>query len=92
MFTKREIESHPLLEEGFDSEHRLIKFEQLSTIGDGLALCLWQDLIYEDKKLRVRYEEWRELLMDLLELGYNRSDSLRYAMVSEYPNIKYTRD
>lgn len=92
MFVKREISYHPLIEDGVDSEFKIIKFEQLSTIGDGLALCCWQDLIYEDKKLRVRFEEWADLLRDLLEMGYDRSHSLRHAMVSEYPNIKYTKE
>lgn len=89
---KRDIEFHPLIQDGVDSEYRIIKFEQLSTIADGLALCCWQDLVYGDKKLRVRYEEWGDLLKDLLELGYDRGHSLRHAMLSEYPNIKYSRE
>ena len=105
MFEKNEYKVHPLLLEESRSHYdtggtsNIIKFECVSTIANALGACTYNIIKYKnrdkgtnelDDKKRQTFEQWQELLRDLLAMGYNFNTNLRFAMKSEYPEIKYT--
>lgn len=105
IFRKRELKYHPvLLKESkghYDTskDSNIIKFEQQSTIMCGFGACNYNIIKYTDRdkgqdeldaKKRATFEAWRELLKDLLELGYSPTDNLRYVMSCEYPELGYS--
>ena len=104
-FTKRDIEYHPvLLQESknhYDTngQNNIIDFECTTTIAGGFGAIDYNIIKYKnrrkgqdelDSKKIATFEAWRELLRDLLELGYGMDTHLRYAMQAEYPNMKYS--
>ena len=103
MFEKRDLEYHPvLLRESaghYNGNNNIIQFEQVSTIAGAIGACHYNIIKYAnrnngqdelDAKKIETFKGWYELLKDLLEMGYSYEDNLRYAMICEYPNMKYT--
>ncbi len=102
----KEREYHPLLLKESQRQYdlagktpHLIEFECCNTIAGGLGACSYNIIKYKvrekdsdelDAKKKITFLEWRELLRDLLEAGYTYDTNLRFAMKSEYPNMKYT--
>lgn len=79
----------------------IIEFEQESTIENAFGAINYNLLKYKnrrkdqtelDKKKIYTFIAWREILKDLLEMGYDRSHNLRHAMMAEYPDMKYELD
>jgi len=106
MFVKNDYKTHPLLlveSQGhydFDGKTpNIVEFEGENSIANGLGACSYNIIKYKnrdkgtpelDAKKRQTFEQWQELLRDLLAMGYEYDTNLRFAMVAEYPNIKYT--
>lgn len=92
---------HPLLVPELKSHYNsnladnLIDFEQSSTIEKALGVTDFNIIMLDTGKeidtLKLEtFKAWRELLKDLLEIGYDRSHNLRHAMISEFPETKYS--
>jgi len=84
-----------------DQPNTIIEFEQENSIENAFGAISYNLLKYKnrqkeqtalDLKKIETFEWWRELLKDLLELGYPRETNLRYAMKVEYPDMKYSLD
>ncbi len=104
---KTELEYHPILLRDsylhYDAgkKNNIIEFEQKSTIEGALGAIDYNTIKYTnrekgqnelDAKKIATFEAWRELLKDLLEMGYSKEHNLRHAMLVEYPNMKYSLD
>ena len=97
---------HPLLlkesQKHYDikgNTSNIIEFECDNTIGGALGVCSYHIIKYTnrqkgqdelDAKKVKTFEDWRELLIDLIHAGYDYRTSLRYDMQKEYPDLKYT--
>ncbi len=104
-FTKKEYEYHPILlaesRGHYDTkcQNNIIEFEQENTICGALAACSYNIIKYTnrqknqdslDDKKKLTFFKWRELLLDLIRLGYSEGHILRDAMQIEYPKLKYS--
>jgi len=105
-YDMKEYEFHPaLLKQSrghYDQPNKipnLIEFECENNIGSALGACSYNIIKYKnrdkgsdhlDEIKKQTFEAWRELLRDLLERGYTYDTNLRHAMISEYPDMKYT--
>jgi len=80
-------------------QNNICEFEQDSTIGEAFGAIRYNLIKYknrekgqnelDDKKIKT-FEAWRELLKDLLEMGYQRDRNLRNVMEIEFPDMKYS--
>lgn len=93
----RESQGHYHCDE--QQPNTIIEFEQESSIENAFGAINYNLLKYKNRRkdqteLDIKkietFKEWRELLKDLLELGYDRTHNLRHAMLVEYPNMKYS--
>ena len=104
-FQKKEMEYHPILLQESKAHYdtkglsTIIEFEQTATIEQGFGVISYNLIRYKmrekrqndlDEKKIETFKAWEELLRDLLSLGYQRTDNLRYAMSQEYPHMKYS--
>ncbi len=84
-FVKREIEFHPLI--GY--EKRIREIEKISSISDALAICNYHEIASRGG-FKCIYREYKELIMDLIEMGYQKERNVANIMAIEYPEMKYT--
>ncbi len=103
---KLSYEYHPLLLKessahyDFDGVNsNIIEFECTNTISGALGACSYNIIKYKnrdkgtpklDEKKRRTFEQWQELLRDLMQNGYDYDSNLRFAMMVEYPKMKYS--
>jgi len=85
---------HPLAKEN-RKKGIIIEFECTSTIAMGIGACDFQIIKLKgqdelDSKKIETFKAWKELLRDLLGMGYDYDTNLRYAMKAEYPDMKYS--
>ena len=96
---------HPLLlqdsSKHYDTkgQNNIYEFEEDVNIAEAFGAIKYNLIKYknrqkgqnelDDKKIKT-FEAWRELLRDLLEMGYQRERNLRNVMAIEFPNMKYS--
>jgi len=96
---------HPLLlpesQKHYDTngQNNIVEFECMSTIAMGIGACDYNIIKYTnrekgqdelDSKKIETFKAWKELLRDLLGMGYDYDTNLRYAMKAECPDMKYS--
>lgn len=82
-----------------DGQSNIIEFEMSASIENAFGAISYNLIKYtnrkkgqdelDNKKIET-FTAWRELLSDLLELGYQKDHNLRHAMKVEYPDMKYS--
>lgn len=84
-FVKREIEFHPLI--GYET--RIEEIEKISSISDALAICNYHEIASRGG-FKCIYREYKELIMDFIEMGYQKERNVANIMAIEYPDMKYS--